>query len=124
MTVRRSALTSLALGLALAGCSDRKEPPPPSQQQIHASDSGVETGQIGRHRYRCDDGNMLFVDFKDDGLHIDLRRAADAPPTTLTAPTQGLQYVGDTMTATFRGVQMVIVENGGGTRTCSPEGKR
>lgn len=43
---------------------------------------------------------------------------------TLTAPAQGLQYVGDTATATFKGSQLTIVEGNGRTRTCKREGSR
>jgi hypothetical protein len=41
---------------------------------------------------------------------------------TLTAPAQGLQYVGETATATFKGSQLTIVEGDGRTRTCEQEG--
>jgi hypothetical protein len=63
---------------------------------------------MGRHPYRCSDGEPLFVDYKDDGLQIDLRRSGNGPPMTLTAPAQGLQYVGETATATFKGSQLTI----------------
>jgi hypothetical protein len=71
---------------------------------------------MGRHPYRCSDGEPLFVDYKDNGLQIDLRRSGNGPPMTLTAPAQGLQYVGETATATFKGSQP-IVEGEGRTRT-------
>jgi hypothetical protein len=73
---------------------------------------------MGRHPYRCSDGEPLFVDYKDNGLQIDLRRSGSGPPMTLTAPAQGLQYVGETATATFKGSQLTIVEGDGRTRTC------
>jgi hypothetical protein len=31
---------------------------------------------MGRHPYRCSDGEPLFVDYKDNGLQIDLRRSS------------------------------------------------
>jgi hypothetical protein len=99
-------------------------PAPPTEQQIHSSDSAVATGEMGRHPYRCSDGEPLFVDYKDNGLQIDLRRSSSAVPITLTAPAQGLQYVGETATATFKGSQLTVVEGEGRTRICEREGTR
>src|SRR3546814_20913884 len=79
---------------------------------------------MGRHPYRCSDGEPLFVDYKDNGLQIDLRRSSSAVPMTLTAPAQGLQYVGETATATFKGSQPTVVEGEGRTRICEREGTR
>src|SRR3546814_15377422 len=79
---------------------------------------------MGRHPYRCSDGEPLFVDYKDNGLQIDLRRSSSAVPMTLTAPAQGLQYVGETATATFKGSQLTVVEGEGRTRICEREGTR
>ena len=45
-------------------------------------------------------------------------------PMMLTAPAQGLQYVGETATATFKGSQLTIVEGDGRTRICEREGTR
>jgi hypothetical protein len=84
----------------------------------------VATGEMGRHPYRCSDGEPLFVDYKDNGLQIDLRRSSSAVPITLTAPAQGLQYVGETATATFKGSQLTVVEGEGRTRICEREGTR
>lgn len=78
----------------------------------------------GATPYRCSDREPLFVDFKDNGLQIDLRRSGSGTPVTLTAPAQGLQYVGETATATFKGTQLTIVEGDGRTRTCEREGAR
>src|SRR3546814_10420406 len=72
----------------------------------------------------CSDGEPLFVDYKDNGLQIDLRRSSSAVPMTLTAPAQGLQYVGETATATFKGSQLTVVEGEGRTRICEREGTR
>ena len=38
--------------------------------------------------------------------------------------TQGLQYVGETATATFKGSQLTVVEGEGRTRICEREGTR
>ena len=124
MTNWKQVLPALVVVAGLAACSENKKPAPPTEQQIHSSDSGVATGEVGRHPYRCSDGQPLFVDYKDGGLRIDLRRSNSGPPMTLTAPFQGLQYVGDTATATFKGAQLTIVEGDGRTRTCEREGTR
>ena len=67
---------------------------------------------------------LIAVDYKDNGLQIDLRRSNGGPPMMLTAPAQGLQYVGETATATFKGSQLTIVEGDGRTRICEQEGTR
>lgn len=120
----KQVLPALILVVGLAACSESKPPAPPTEQQIHSSDSAVATGEMGRHPYRCSDGEPLFVDYKDSGLQIDLRRTNNGPAMTLTAPAQGLQYVGKTATATFKGSQLTIVEGDGRTRTCEREGTR
>jgi len=117
-------LPALILVAGLAACSESKPPAPPTEQESHSSDSAVATGEMGRHPYRCSDREPLFVDFKDNGLQIDLRRSGSGTPVTLTAPAQGLQYVGETATATFKGTQLTIVEGDGRTRTCEREGAR
>ncbi|MFH8655025.1 hypothetical protein ACH37Y_20315 [Sphingomonas paucimobilis] len=122
MMLGKRILPALILVVGLTACSESKPPAPPTEQQIHSSDSAVATGEMGRHPYRCSDGEPLFVDYKDDGLQIDLRRSGNGPPMTLTAPAQGLQYVGETATATFKGSQLTIVEGEGRTRTCEREG--
>lgn len=123
MRTWKVALSCLSLA-GLAACSESKPPAPPTEQQIHSSDSAVATGEMGRHPYRCSDGEPLFVDYKDSGLQIDLRRSNSGPPMTLTAPAQGLQYIGETATATFKGSQLTIVEGDGRTRICEREGTR
>ena len=122
MTPLKRVLPALILVIGLAACTESKPPAPPTEQQIHSSDSAVATGEMGRHPYRCSDGEPLFVDYKDNGLQIDLRRSNGGPPMMLTAPAQGLQYVGETATATFKGSQLTIVEGEGRTRTCEREG--
>ncbi|MFS0738939.1 hypothetical protein ABC347_17975 [Sphingomonas sp. 1P06PA] len=124
MVRKKPTLPALILIVGLAACSESKPPALPTEQQIHSSDSAVATGEMGRHPYRCSDGEQLFVDYKDDGLQIDLRRSSSGAPMTLTAPAQGLQYVGEAATATFKGSQLTIVEGDGQTRTCEREGTR
>lgn len=103
---------SIAIGavLTLAACSEQPRKAAPTEQEIHASDSGVGSGTPGRHPYRCDDNRPLLVDFKNEGLTIELRRDESAVPIVLTAPAAGLQYVGDTMSATFTGNEIKVEE--------------
>lgn len=100
----------IALVLALSGCSEQPRKAKPTEQEIHAGDSGDASGIPGRHPYRCDDDRPLLVDFKNEGLTLELRREGNAVPVVLTAPAPGLQYAGDTMSATFAGNDIKIEE--------------
>lgn len=121
---RSGGLLLAAALLALAACSEEAGSGPPTEQEIHAAESGTLTGRPIRHPYRCDDGRPLFVDFRDSGLQVELRDAVNGPPMLLTAPTQGLQYVGERATATLSGPSMTIVMTTGRTRICRREGSR
>ena len=98
------------LVLALSACSEQPQKGPPTEQEIHAADSGVPSGTPGRHLYRCDDDRALIVDFKDQGLTVEFRRDARSAPTVLTAPMPGLQYVGDAESATFVAGNQIKIE--------------
>jgi hypothetical protein len=93
----------------------------PTEQEIHASDSGVPNGTPGRHPYRCDGNRALLIDFKDQGLTVELRSDARAAPIVLTAPSQGLQYVGDAQSATFSGNEIRIEAAGQRPVVCRKE---
>ena len=107
--------------LALSGCSEEPQKGPPTEQEIHAGDSGVSNGTPGRHLYACNDTRPLIVDFKDQGLTVEFRRDGRAVPTVLTAPFQGLQYVGDAESATFAGNQIRIGAPGKRPVVCTKE---
>ncbi|NIJ18308.1 hypothetical protein [Sphingobium vermicomposti] len=111
MTPFRIGITGIALVLA-SSCSEQPRKGPPTEQEIHANDSGDASGTPGRHPYRCDDDRPLLVDFKNEGLTLELRRHGNPAPVVLTAPAPGLQYVGDTMSATFAGNEIKIEEAG------------
>ena len=123
MTTR--SISSISLGFAailiLSGCSAEPQKGPPTEQEIHANDSAVANGAPGRHPNSCDDWRDILVDVKDQGLMVELRENAAADPTVLTAPTQGLQYVSDTATATFSGNQITIVMAGQPPVICRKE---
>ncbi|WP_299110117.1 hypothetical protein [uncultured Bradyrhizobium sp.] len=110
MTPFRFGSTGIALVLASSGCSEQPRKANPTEQEIHAGDSGDASGIPGRHPYRCDDDRLLLVDFKNEGLTLELRRDGNAAPVVLTAPAPGLQYIGDTMSATFSGNELKIEE--------------
>lgn len=110
MTPLRIGIATMSIVLASSGCSEQPRKAKPTEQEIHASDSGDGSGTPGRHPYRCDDDRSLLIDFKNEGLTLELRRDANAAPIVLTAPAPGLQYVGDTMSATFSGNEIKIEE--------------
>lgn len=110
MTPVRFGFAGIALVLASSGCSEQPRKAKPTEQEIHAGDSGDASGIPGRHPYRCDDDRPLLVDFKNEGLTLELRRDGNAAPVVLTAPAAGLQYVGDTMSAMFSGNELKIEE--------------
>ena len=88
MTPVRFGFAGIALVLA-SGCSEQPRKAKPTEQEIHAGDSGDASGIPGRHPYRCDDDRPLLVDFKNEGLTLELRRDGNAAPVVLTAPEIG-----------------------------------
>ena len=112
-------LAIAAAPMALAACSEQPTTKAPTEQEIHANDSADASGTPGRHPYECDDKRTLLIDFKNEGLTLEIRRNADAAPIVLTAPAQGLQYVGDTASATFRGNEIRIEEANEPTIVCT-----
>lgn len=110
MTPLRIGIAGISAMLTLSGCSEQPRKALPTEQEIHASDSGDGSGTPGRHLYRCDNDCPLLVDFKNKGLTLELRRDGNAAPIVLSAPAPGLQYVGDTMSATFSDNEIKIEE--------------
>lgn len=108
----------LAIALVVTGCAEEKKPRVPTEQEIHSRDFETASRVRGRHLYACDDKEPLFVDFKDDGLTLELRSEEQGPVQTLSAPSQGLQYVGDTNSATMTGNELQLVDAQGRTRVC------
>lgn len=102
----------------LAGCTEQQKPRAPTEQEIHSRDFETASGVRGRHLYACDKHGPLFVDFKNEGLSIELRREEGGIAQVLTAPAQGLQYVGDSGSAVMAGNELRLTDAGGGTRVC------
>ena len=99
---------SIGAVLMLPGCSDQPQKVARTEQQIHAGDSAVASGAPRIHLYQCDDDRTLFVNFKDKGLTVKLRHDAWASAVVLTAPSQGLPYIGESIIATFSGNHITI----------------
>ncbi|KHA63836.1 hypothetical protein NI18_13320 [Sphingomonas sp. Ant20] len=108
----------IVLATVVAACAEERKPGATTEQEIHSRDSETPSGVRGRHLYACDDGEPLFVDFKDEGLSIELRRVERETPRVLSAPAQGLQYVGDSESAIMTGNELRLVDAQGLKRVC------
>ncbi|ABF54293.1 hypothetical protein Sala_2587 [Sphingopyxis alaskensis RB2256] len=65
---------------------------------------------VASHTYRCVGGDVLYVDFLADETSIIVRRAPSGPSLRLTAPAQGLAYVGERMNLTLDGKDIKLDE--------------
>ncbi len=104
--VRPRALDTFALMTCLAAlpnCSGEKNRQASSETEIHARELAHDQAPPGQHIFACRDGGTLLVDFKNQGLTLELRRRDNQQPLRLTAPAQGLRFMGDNATATFAG---------------------
>lgn len=120
--VRGMTARVVAIGVAagiVAGCSSEPETRAPTEQELHADDRAAPGGVKGRHVFRCDDGGRLLVDYKDQGLTIEVRDDENAAPLALTAPAQGLQYQGETGAATFLKGKLYLRSSKGEERLCT-----
>lgn len=116
--IGRAAAAASAAILAIGACSEQPREVQSTEQEVHAGDSAVAGGTPGRHLYRCDDGQTRLVDFKDAGLTIEVRRAAEQKPIVLKAPLAGMQYLSDATGATFAGAVLSIDAPGARTLRC------
>lgn len=114
--LRPSGVSLLAAALlSAAGCSGQAPSSNPHDEDHFA---GTNSQVIGRHIYECDDDSKITVDFLADGLTIEMRSAAGGKPARLSAPGQGLQYIGDRITADATGGQMTINRQGHAVQAC------
>ena len=103
----------------LIACSEQPKPGPPTEQELHSTDVGAFGSVRGRHLFRCRDGGEMLVDFKEQGLFLEIRAREGDPPVTLTAPSQGLQYIGDGGSATMAAGELRFVPLVGEERICT-----
>ena len=113
----------LACLTSLAGCSSKPPERTPTEQELHIADSDRPGGIRGRHHFACGDGGNLLVDFKDQGLGLEIREREGERPIVLTAPAQGLQYVGDKAAATFGGGELRLQTSSRPERVCTRQTK-
>lgn len=73
---------------------------------------------MASHTYRCTGGNVLYVDFLADGTSINVKQRPSGPSLRLTAPSQGLTYVGDGMNLALNGKDIEIDEPKKPSRMC------
>jgi hypothetical protein len=116
--VRGMPVLLLACPVTLAGCSSETPKQEPTEQELHAADTEHPGGVRGRHHFLCQDGGSLLVDFKDQGLGLDIREGETERPMVLIAPSQGLQFVGDTATATIGNGELRLQARGKPERVC------
>lgn len=109
---------TVAVASLLAGCSAEQPRRAPTEQEVHAADRPALGGIPGRHEFACRDGHALLVDFKDQGNMLELREQPTGVPLVLTAPVQGLQYVGERATVTFDAGELRLQQAGQAERVC------
>ncbi len=110
-----SLLAAAVMTISAAGCSSHA---PTSSPHDEDHSAGTNPQIIGRHVYECGDGAQITVDFLADGLTIEMRGTAGGRPARLSAPGQGLRYIGDRITADATGGQMTINRQGHAAQAC------
>jgi len=83
-------------------------------------DPGPE--RVGRQNFACNDGSELQVEFRNDGLTIDLAILSDGRSQRLTAPGRGLPFVGDGTSVYLSNGGIVLVPAAGPSLNCRPAG--
>lgn len=109
---------TLAASTLLVGCSAEQPRKAPTEQEVHAADRPAPNGVPGRHEFACRDGRALLVDFMDQGNMLELRDQSTDVPLIVTAPAQGLQYVGERATVTFDAGELRLQRAGEPERVC------
>lgn len=78
----------------LIGCSQEK----PEDQKTTGNTASPVAGPpaiVASHAYRCSDGRVIYVDFLQEDLSINVRKSLTGPTSRLSAYAQGVAYVGD-----------------------------
>jgi hypothetical protein len=105
--------------IGLTACSASPKHQAKTEQELHADELSSGGHDAATHEYRCRDGAILLVDFRHEGLSIEIRTAPSSPPLVLTAPSQGTDFVGSHMRATMKERELLLVGPGQGRRVCT-----
>ena len=108
----------LSAAAVLSGCSRE---PSDARQSTGAQPSASSVNPIGEQRYRCGDGSRWHVDTLADGLTVTLTPMPDGKQERLSAPAQGLTYVGDRIAATFSKNALTIERSDGPSVACQQD---
>lgn len=109
---------ALALVATTAACDGSpSEPPPPGEEVVHSGDTNLRGGRVGQHQYLCMGGERPLVEFGEGGLRVRVAFPGE-PALALTAPAQGLQYVGEQASATVEGGRLDIQRVDGSRLSC------
>ena len=123
----RKVMPLISIVAIAAGFSARSGDPeqmPTSERDIHASQIQDGSAPSGRHPYQCTDGRSRFVDFKNEGLTMEVRKSYEGEPLVLNAPAQGFQYRSANLSAHFRNTNLVLVTSEGAKVVCERGRKR
>jgi hypothetical protein len=114
----------VAVAAGFSACSGDPEQMPTTERDSHASQIQDGSAQSGRHPYQCTDGQSRFVDFKNEGLTMEVRKSYEGEPLVLNAPAQGFQYRSANLSAHFRNTNLVLVTSEGAKVVCERGRKR
>lgn len=95
---------ALVLSIGLAGCDEKQRVTQTSLDRGSATSKQV----VGEQLYACEDGSRLVATFIGDGLNLDLTASKTGGVEHLSAPAQGLTYLGDRVAATLAGRTLLI----------------
>ena len=87
--------------------------------QLSPDDQALLREREAHHEFECNDGSLLHAAYRDEGLVMILSGPAQPQPVRLTAPAQGLTYVGEGITATITNRVLRINETDRPKRTCT-----
>lgn len=111
-------LLTVPLAGLLAGCSESDQADTSNTSTNTTLPIQMPHAIVASHTYRCTGGDVLYVDFLADGTSINAKRRPSGPLLRLTAPSQGLAYVGDGMNLTLNGRDIKIDEPKKPSRMC------
>src|SRR3546814_2158567 len=101
--VRCRVLLTVPLAGLLSGCSESDQADTSNMSTNTTLPIQMPPAIVASHTYRCTGGDVLYVDFLADGTSINVKQRPSGPSLRLTAPSQGLTYVGDGMTLGLNG---------------------